>query len=120
MNLGVVLAPEDADRQSWEGLMGVDSMSPPYRGADGQWYAFYGSAKTENGTGPAEQCEPTTSNNNTDQEQVGLATSPRLEGPWRRLASGNPVALEEPSTHTEQPIVTRLSDGSYAAVFDAL
>lgn len=119
-DIDVVLAPEDDDRQLWEGLMGVDSMSPPYRAHDGKWYAFYGSAKTEDGTGQSKNCLPTVSNNNTDQERVGLATSDKIEGPWRRVSEGNPVSLEFPNNHTEQPIVTQFSDGTYGAVFDAL
>eukprot|EP00666_Eupelagonemidae_sp_cell4sb_P006561 gene6561-19981_t len=79
-------------------------MSPPFRAADGRWLAFYGSAKTESGTGEAARCLPTTSNNNTDQERVGLAAADSLAGPWRRLKDGNPVSLELPNTHTEQPI----------------
>jgi len=119
-DVGVVLAPEDIDHQSWEGLMGVDSMSPPYRAHDGNWYAFIGSAKTENGTGKSQKCAPTMSNNNTVQERIGLATSESLGGPWHRVAEGNPISLELPNDHTEQPIVIRFADGTYGAVFDAL
>ena len=43
----VVLEP-DAESQSWEGLQGTDSISPPFLLRDGKtWAAFYGSAQTE-------------------------------------------------------------------------
>ena len=43
----VVLKP-GADSQSWEGLQGTDSISPPYLLPDNKtWAAFYGSAQTE-------------------------------------------------------------------------
>lgn len=37
------------DSQSWEGLQGTDSISPPYLLKDNKtWAAFYGSAQTQN------------------------------------------------------------------------
>ena len=71
------------------GLMGVDSFYP-YQ-ADGQWYAFYGSSPEWN----------------------GLAGSPSLLGPWKRISEAGVV-----SRHTENPVVSRLPDGRYIAFFD--
>jgi hypothetical protein len=71
------------------GLMGVDSFFP-YQTNNG-WYAFYGSSPEWN----------------------GLAQSPALTGPWKRLENLGVV-----TQHTENPIVTRLEDGRYVAFFD--
>jgi hypothetical protein len=43
-DVGIVMQP-DAENQPWEGLQGVDSFFPYKVG--NKWYAFYGSAKTE-------------------------------------------------------------------------
>eukprot|EP00041_Stephanoeca_diplocostata_P034835 m.1206812 g.1206812 ORF g.1206812 m.1206812 type:complete len:307 (-) comp24586_c0_seq13:2173-3093(-) len=45
-DVGVVLRP-DRMSQPLEGLQGTDSISPPYRLANGTYAAFYGSAHTE-------------------------------------------------------------------------
>jgi hypothetical protein len=97
---GVILEP-GPDSDKWEGLQGVDSFFP-YQVGD-QWYGFYGSCNTETGTnGPW---------------RVGLASAPELAGPWKRLSSLNPVEIQKP--FVEVPIVTRLSDGTYLAVYDS-
>ena len=84
----IILQPGSASDQ-WEGLMGTDSFFPfP---ACGGWLAFYGSSP----------------------ESVGLAASPKLEGPWIRKTEVNPVRK-----HIENPLVTRLKDGRYVALFD--
>ena len=70
------------------------------------WAAFYGSAGvTADGLNPG--------------QQVGLVFAAGLSGPWTRSAA-NPVNLSASVRHIEQPIVTPLADGSFAAVFDAL
>jgi hypothetical protein len=84
----LLMAPGEASAR-WEGLMGVDSFFP-YRAGDG-WMAWYGSSPESN----------------------GLASAPRLTGPWTRLSVDAPV-----SRHTENPVVTRLEDGRYVAFFD--
>ena len=96
---GVILRP-DADSQPWEGLQGTDSFFP-YR-VGKRWLGFYGSANTEHL--PMEHW------------RVGLAEALQLAGPWKRCAGTNPVNIEK--RFAENPIVTRLDDGSYIAVYD--
>ncbi len=97
---GVVLAP-GPESQAWEGLQGVDSFSPYRVGKD--WYAFYGSARTEH-----VPCE---------WWGVGLAGSKRLAGPWKRLPAGNPVQLDE--VFVESPVVMPLdSRGGHLVLFN--
>ncbi|MGD0519779.1 MAG: hypothetical protein ABSA48_00865 [Terracidiphilus sp.] len=98
---GVLLRP-DKDSQPWEGLLGTDSFFA-YQAGD-RWLGFYGSANTEV-TIPALQ-----------HTLFGLAEAPRLAGPWKRSAGTNPVNVEK--QFAENPIVSRLEDGSYLAVFD--
>ena len=47
----------------------------------------------------------------------GLALAPALTGPWIRLSARNPVDFG--TNFTENPIVTRLDDGTYIAVMDS-
>jgi len=96
---GVILRP-DADSQPWEGLQGTDSFFPYQVGK--RWLGFYGSANTEHL--PMEHW------------RVGLAEATRLVGPWKRCTGTNPVNIEK--RFAENPIVTRLDDGSYIAVYD--
>ena len=103
---GVALAPGIAS-QAWEGTQGVDSMQPFPLGKGRGWASFFGSAGV------------TPSGTNLGQ-RVGLAQAPQLSGPWRRAAAGNPVNLSAWVPHIEQPMVTALADGTFAAVFDAL
>lgn len=84
----IVLQP-GRDADPWEGLMGTDSFFP-FPAGDG-WIAFYGSSP----------------------ESVGLAYAPSLGGPWKRRTDLNPVRH-----HIENPIVTKLKDGRYIALFD--
>ncbi len=96
---GIVLEP-GPQSDSWEGLQGTDSFFA-YRVKD-QWYGIYGSAHTEK--------HPITS------WPVGLASAPGLAGPWKRCTELNPLHVEK--RFSENPVVTRLDDGSYAAVYD--
>jgi len=48
--------------------------------------------------------------------QVGLASAPNLSGPWKRCSELNPLNIEK--VFIENPIVTRLADGTYIAVYD--
>ena len=98
-NVAIVLQP-GPESEPWEGLQGTDSFSP-YR-VGKEWYAFYGSAKTEKL--PIEYW------------RVGMASAPSLAGPWRRRSELNPSPIEK--TFIENPIVTRLPDGRYLAVYD--
>ena len=98
-DVGVVLQRGN-DSDPWEGLQGTDSFFPYPVG--NQWYAFYGTAHTEK--------QP------ISLWQVGLARAPSLAGPWKRCSRMNPLKIEK--TFIENPIVTRLADGSYVAVYD--
>lgn len=98
-DVGIILQP-DKESEPWEGLQGTDSFFP-YR-AGNRWYGFYGSAQT--------QYKPIRA------WLVGLATAPHLAGPWSRCPKLNPVPIE---THfIENPVVTKLRDGTYVAVYD--
>jgi hypothetical protein len=96
---GVILE-RDKNADPWEGLQGTDSFFP-YT-AHGRWYAFYGSARTES--------LPIT------LWQVGLASAPTLAGPWSRCSQLNPLKVEP--RFIENPIVSRLQDGTFVAVYD--
>lgn len=99
-DLGIAFAPGPGS-DPWEGLRGTNSFVP-YRADDGRWHALYGSATTE--TRPV------------DHWLVGLASAPRLVGPWVRCTGANPLPIG--SYFVENPIVTRLADGRYVAVYD--
>lgn len=99
-DVGIVLE-RGKDSDSWEGLQGTDSFFPYKVGAN--WYAFYGSARTE--SLPIQLW------------QVGLAQAPSIGGPWKRCSELNPLTVEP--TFIENPIVSRLADGSYIAVYDS-
>lgn len=96
---GVILQ-RGADSDPWEGLQGTDSFFP-YRVGD-TWCAFYGSAHTESLP--------------ISLWQIGLATAPDLAGPWTRSTRSNPLKVEP--RFIENPIVTKLADGTYVAVYD--
>ena len=91
-DVGVIMQP-DGESQAWEGLQGVDSFFP-YRGADGMWRGFYGSAQTQH--------LPCTF------WGAGLASAPSLSGPWHRCPTGNPVRLD--ALFAENPIVDRVGE----------
>jgi len=90
------------DSDPWEGLQGTDSFFP-FLAADGRYYGFYGSAQTQH--------KPIT------LWQVGLASSERPEGPWKRCSDLNP--LDNGLSFIENPVVTKLDNGLYIAVADA-
>ncbi|QJD86573.1 hypothetical protein [Cohnella herbarum] len=98
-NVGIVMEPS-AESEPWEGLQGTDSFFPFQAG--GRWLAFYGSAKTEKLP--------------VSFWGVGLAESDRLDGGWTRCSGLNPVRIDE--TWVENPVVTRLDNGTYVALFD--
>jgi len=98
-DMGVVLEP-GKDSDSWEGLQGVDSFFPYLVGK--RWFGFYGSAHTE--------AKPIKS------WQVGLASADALAGPWKRVSTLNPLTIEP--VFIENPVVTKLRDQTYVAVYD--
>jgi len=93
---GIALEP-GPNSQPWEGSQGTDSFYPFHNGE--KWIGFYGSSP---------QGFPW---------QVGLAEADKLEGPWKRR-SGNPALSGHPDI--ENPIVTKIADGLYIAVFDQI
>jgi len=98
-DVGIILQ-RGRDSDSWEGLQGTDSFFPYSIG--NTWCAFYGTAHTES--------LPISS------WQVGLVSAPELAGPWTRSTQWNPLKMEP--RFIENPIVTRLADGTYVAVYD--
>lgn len=98
-DIGVVLEP-DADCDSWEGLQGIDSFY--LYEAQERWFAFYGSARTER-----IPC---------NYWGTGLASAPRMSGPWQRCTELNPVVMD--TVFAENPVVTRLENGTYVAMID--
>jgi hypothetical protein len=96
---GVILQ-RGRDSDGWEGLQGTDSFFP-YKAGE-QWYALYGSAHTEKLP--------------ISLWQVGLAKAPDIAGPWVRCTDQNPLTVEK--RFIENPIVTKLDDGTYVAVYD--
>ncbi len=95
-----VIMQRGKDSDPWEGLQGTDSFFPYQLG--NKWYAFYGSAHTEK--------LPISS------WQVGLASAADLSGAWSRCTDANPLKVEP--RFIENPIVTRLADGTLVAVYD--
>ncbi len=107
-DIGVIMEP-GLETQLWEGRQGVDSFYP-YE-VNGKWLGFYGGAypylKREDY--PAKMGKGWF---------VGLAGSASLEGPWKRLdTTVNPVTSIHP-WFIENPIVSRLPNGLYIAIFD--
>jgi hypothetical protein len=98
-DVGIVLQ-RGKDSDAWEGLQGTDSFFPYTVG--NRWYAFYGTGHTEKLP--------------ISLWQVGLAWAPSLEGPWRRCTELNPANIEK--VFIENPVVARLPDGTYLAVYD--
>jgi hypothetical protein len=97
-DVSIVMQP-GPDSEPWEGLQGTDSFFPYKAGS--AWLALYGSANTE--SIPIQHW------------RVGLASAAVIEGPWiRRHGPNLPI---EP-TFIENPIVEKLPDGTYAAVYD--
>ena len=105
---GIVMEP-GVDSQLWEGRQGV-AFFYPYP-AGNEWLAFYGGAYPY-----AKWADyPTKSGKGW---YVGLARSASMEGPWTRMdTTVNPVTSIHP-WFVENPIVSRLPNGLYIAVFD--
>jgi hypothetical protein len=99
-DIGVIQEPGPL-ADEWEGLQGSDSFFPFKVG--NKWLAFTGSAKTEK--------LPMEFWGN------GLALAPALTGPWIRLSERSPVDFG--TNFSENPIVTRLEDGTLVAVMDS-
>ena len=85
------------DSDAWEGSQGVDSFYP-YKVGE-KWLGFYGSCNAHSWF------------------KVGLAESPKLAGPWKRVSALNPVTIAG-TRGTENPVVTQLKSGRYVALFE--
>ena len=98
-DVGIILQ-RGKDSDPWEGLQGTDSFFPYPVG--NRWYAFYGTGHTEKLP--------------ISLWQVGLAWAPSLAGPWKRCTQLNPLNIEK--VFIENPVVTKLPDATYVAVYD--
>ncbi len=98
-DMEIVMKP-DENSQAWEGQQAVACFNP-YKVKD-KWYAFYdGHNHIPQGGWPS-----------------GLATADHLNGPWKRMPEGfNPVPIVD--EFMENPVVSRLKNGKYLAVFDS-
>ena len=97
---GVAMTPGGKDAALWEGQQGLDSFFP-YQVGD-RWVALHGSHNHF----PAAPW------------QVGVATAPSMQSSvWTRVPSEQPSPIE--GLFIENPIVTRLRNGHYIAVYDA-
>jgi hypothetical protein len=97
------------DSQPWEGRQGVASFYP-FPVQDG-WLAFYAGAY------PFKTWADYPKNTGTGWF-IGLAKSKSMDGPWTRLdTTVNPVKSINPE-FVENPIVYKLKDGAYIAMFD--
>ena len=106
-DIGIVIEP-GLDSQWWEGRQGVASFFP-YKVGD-RWLSFISGAYPF-----VEGGYPFKSSRGWF---VGLAESDKLEGPWERLGTDvNPTVSIHP-WFVENPIVSRLPNGLYIAVFD--
>jgi hypothetical protein len=98
-DVDIILRP-DEHSMPWEGQQGVDSFFP-YKVGD-RWWGLNGSHNHEP-RGPW---------------LVGLATAPTLAGPWKREAQLSPSPIAD--YFIENPIVSRLADGRFIAIFDTM
>ncbi len=92
---------EEKPGEDWEGQQSVASFNP-YRLEDGSWMSFYG----------GHWHDPRQS-----KYIVGLARADHLSGPWERAYDIKSAMLSK--RFSENPVVTRLDDGRYIAVFQS-
>lgn len=106
---GQLIMEPGLDGQPWEGRQGVASLYP-FPVKDG-WLGFY------SGAFPFKTWADYPKNTGRGWF-IGLAKAPSMDGPWTRLdATINPVKSIHPE-FVENPIVQRLPNGIYIAVFD--
>jgi hypothetical protein len=98
-DLDIILRPDEYS-MAWEGQQGVDSFFP-YK-VDDRWYGLNGS-HNHDPRGPW---------------LVGLSVAPALAGPWKREPGLSPSPIAD--YFIENPIVTRLPDGRFIAIFDTM
>lgn len=96
---GVAMAPGGKDAALWEGQQGLDSFFPYKVG--NKWVTLHGSHN----------------HFPVSPWQVGVATAPSLTSSvWKRVPSEQPSPIE--GLFIENPIVERLPNGNYIAVYD--
>lgn len=106
---GIVMEP-GLDSQLWEGRQGVDSFFPFKVGE--KWLGFYG------GAFPYDKWSDYPLKYQQKWWGVGLASSNKLDGPWKRMDTKiNPVTSIHP-WFIENPIVSELPGGVLIAIFD--
>lgn len=104
----IVIEP-GLDSQLWEGRQGVASFFP-FKTEKG-WYGFY------SGAFPYAKKSDYPYNGGRGW-YIGLATADDLEGPWTRMGEDvNPIVSIHPE-FVENPIVSKLTDDLYIAIFD--
>ena len=96
-NATIILDEEMGTPMSWEGYQGDDSFHA-WQLDNGTWVGFYGSH------GGASPEDPGSAGH---EWQVGMATAPKLSGPWVRMPWLNPASYIERPEGIENPIVTR-------------
>ncbi len=106
---GLIDFPDTPD--PWEGSCKVVSFFP-YRAADGNWWAFYGSNNAPDYIPPTDMPQE----GSTMKFWVGLAKGPSIAGPWARETSLNPVMMDD--DFIENPVVTRLADDLFVNIYD--
>lgn len=107
-DMGIIIEP-GLNSEPWEGRQGVASFFP-YKVNDG-WLGFY------SGAYPFKTWDDYPKKTGKGWF-VALAKSESLEGPWKRLETSiNPMTSMHPF-FVENPIVSKLPDGTYIAVFD--
>jgi len=110
-DMGIIVEP-GLDTQLWEGRQGVASFYPFKAGND--WYSFISGAYPF-GT---KEDYPLHGGAKKKAWYVGLAKSKTMEGPWTRMGEDiNPLVSIHP-TFVENPIVSKLPNGVYIAMFD--
>lgn len=90
---GTVLSYTDKNKDPWEGSQGAAAFYVFQVGS--KWHGFYASGDSKS------------------RWDEGLAIADSLEGKWIRDDNPNPTL-----TYSENPIVNKLTDGSFLCVFD--
>ena len=108
-DMGIIMEP-GLDSQPWEGRQGVASFFP-YPVGENKYLGFY------SGAYPFQSWADYPKKSGKGWF-VALAESNSLEGPWHRLNKGvAPIKSIHP-LFVENPIVSRLPNGLYIAIFD--
>lgn len=110
-DMGIIMEP-GLDTQLWEGRQGVASFYP-FK-IDNEWHAFISGAYPFD----TRADYPLYGGSKNKAWHVGLAKSKTMEGPWTRMGEDiNPLVSIHP-TFVENPIVSKLPNGVYIAMFD--